>query len=136
MTNPELNSTKPPVLDLDKPIQTQDGRKVRILCKNLEEITGILTPWPIVGVILDSRFVHVWSRTGEYYMEGTVPNDHWSDLVNVPETRIGYINVVCRPSGLLPDYVSSYIIFGDKEAALKDSSAGGNSICVRIEYEV
>lgn len=77
-------------LDLSKPVQTRDGRKVRILCTDGHE------SWPIVGLIEGVTYPDVWRADGSY---GAI-NPH-ADIVNVPEPeRTGWVNIYeCRARG-------------------------------------
>ena len=72
----ELISSPPPSpsLDLTKPVQTRDGRKVRVLCT---DGPGEL---PVVGFIEDNVTTTQWPVGGEYY-GGALRN---FDLVNTP----------------------------------------------------
>lgn len=74
-----------PTLDLSKPVQTRDGRKVRILC------TDRRGPAPVIGLVecASSEALLLWSKDGKF-------SDYISpsDLVNVPEPeRTGWLVV-------------------------------------------
>lgn len=72
-------------LDLTRPVQTRDGRKVRILC------TDRRGPAPIVGIVecASSEATLVWQRDGS-----TDRCPMASDLVNVPEPeKTVWVNV-------------------------------------------
>ena len=76
VTSP-IDDTEPadqPSLDLTKPVQTRDGRKVRLLCT---DGPGEL---PVVGFIEDNVTTTQWPVGGEYY-GGALRN---FDLVNTP----------------------------------------------------
>ncbi len=68
------------MLDLTKPIQTRDGRKVRLLCTNK------IGREPIVGLIVysdGSEVVGTWDSHGRYFAD----SESVSDLVNVQEKK-------------------------------------------------
>jgi hypothetical protein len=71
-------------LDFTKPVQTRDGRKVRILCVDgITEVDG--KKYPIVGFFEDggSLFPQVWGIDGTYRYE----NSDRDDLINVPPPK-------------------------------------------------
>lgn len=76
-----INVPEPPPLDLTKPVQTRDGRRVRILCTDRRNGT-----YPVVGLVMsnnsDSDEIRSWSINGRYYND-TV-GDSETDLINVP----------------------------------------------------
>ena len=83
-------------LDLSKPVQTRDGRKVRIIYNNL-----LGTNHPIVAIVRESRATETIERytvAGKYF----IGNESGSDLVNIPTKRkkkkgkktIGWVNVI------------------------------------------
>jgi hypothetical protein len=69
------------MLDLSKPIQTRDGRRVRILCTDAE-CTHMGNPQPIVGVV-GTHAPTSWSADG-VYADGSYSNN---DLINVPAQK-------------------------------------------------
>lgn len=79
-------------LDLSKPVQTRDGRKVRILC------TDAGGERPVVGLIDGC----VWRWTGGGYDSNGNYRSAQYDLVNVPEPeRTVWVNVYVSKSGKL-----------------------------------
>lgn len=68
------------VLDLSKPVQTQDGRSVRILC------TDGPGQYPVIGFAGDEMMVKAWSLSGKFNKNDTDPK--LMDLVNVPEKPV------------------------------------------------
>lgn len=74
------------MLDLNKPVQTRDGRPARILA------TDAKGRYPIVALITMESGREEAVRLTEY---GSVfyEEDHHLDLVNVSEKRVMYINV-------------------------------------------
>lgn len=104
------------------PVQTRDGRRVRILCYD-----RACEVFPIVGLVTDSdgaEYSHSWTRQGSSFLSG--PNK--SDLVMVPNKKEGWINLYrdCLPS------IGSNVYSTEAEAK-KESGAG--AIQVRIEWE-
>lgn len=68
-------------IDFTKPVQTVDGRKVRILCT--DRVDNL---YPIVGLVIDRGIesTHCWTRTGrDTFGEHDSP---W-DLINVPPRK-------------------------------------------------
>ena len=73
-------------LDLSKPVQTRNGRPVRILC------TDAKGPYPIVGLMPSGEAEHV----GSWMVGGNSSPYSWTqdDLINVPEPkRYVWLNV-------------------------------------------
>jgi len=64
-----------PSLDLTKPVQTRDGRKVRVLC------TDGPKGRPLVGLVGDEDFPISWLSDGAYYV-GALESIY--DLINTP----------------------------------------------------
>ena len=72
------------MLDLTKPVQTRDGRPVRILCTDGPE------PYPIVGYIDGNTQPSSWQKSGKYnQVRFATP----TDLVNVPTQGVVWVNV-------------------------------------------
>jgi hypothetical protein len=81
-------------LDLTKPVQTRDGRKVRIVCTDYANTYKR----PIIGLIAgfdDGRFGHEMMQV--YALDGTCTTAA-QDLVNVPEKR--WLNIYTNNPGL------------------------------------
>mgnify|MGYP001594513988 CR=1 FL=1 len=68
-------------LDFTKPVQTRDGRKVRILCTDAH-CTFLGNPQPIVGFAADGPPM-TWSSEG-VFDNGATPE---CDLINVPPPK-------------------------------------------------
>jgi hypothetical protein len=68
------------MLDLSKPVQTRDGRPVRIIC------TDATPDYPIVGVV-GSEFLHIrcWWGSGQS-VRSSIDQD--TDLINVPPPEV------------------------------------------------
>ena len=65
-----------PKLDLTKPVQTRDGRPVRILA------TDLRSEYPVTGIISHPGYdeVETWTLDGAFVSS----DEHPDDLVNVP----------------------------------------------------
>jgi hypothetical protein len=71
------------MIDFTKPVQTRDGDQVTIL--TLEARSNL----PVWGYIGDSVLVSGWR------IDGTAPNNcSQYDLINVPEKRTAYVNIL------------------------------------------
>jgi hypothetical protein len=110
-------------LDLSKPVQTRDGRKVRILCTERRQAEG----WTIVGLIdgPGEDTIRCWKAGG----------DTWADnerLVNVPEPeRTGWVNIYAPAHG----HVTGTIIFDTREQAVRMPPNDPSRIaCIEIKY--
>jgi hypothetical protein len=109
-------------LDITKPVQTRDGRSVRILC------TDKKGEFPIVALVTDENdkeFIGSYSSGGRYFNQGCSDND----LVNVPERVERWLNIY-PPSikDAMPSFCST------KELA--DNHAGPHRIGIlHIIYE-
>lgn len=69
-------------LDLSKPVQTRDGRPVRILCTDARKAL-----YPIIGLIQyqdGSEALSTWADGGVY----NLPKESAWDLVNVPPKMV------------------------------------------------
>jgi hypothetical protein len=96
-------SNKP--LDFSKPVQTRDGRAVRILCTNAKNRSN-----PVIGLIDagDRESLVEWRSDGRYF--GNTESE--CDLVNVPTKRTVWVTVDTRPGDGQIGYV-----FASKESA-------------------
>lgn len=81
---PKLNN-----LDLTKPVQTRDGRKVEILGVGRGD-------YPIKGYIENETKLTTWS------IEGFGRNKKNGELINVPTKKSGWINLDSRTGLLQP----------------------------------
>lgn len=109
------------MIDLTKPVQTRDGRRVRILCADAKG------DFPIIGAVEERDGTErsgSWMRDGRYLCTG--PST--SDLLNLPEKRPVWVNVY--PPGVQRDYYHP-----DKASA--DSFATSSRIaCIEVIYKV
>ena len=72
-------------LDLTKPVQTRDGRPVRILANDMK------TDQPVVGVVTNNdgrEFLAQWDVSGKFYQRS--PHEGPIDLINVPPKPVKY----------------------------------------------
>lgn len=66
-------------LDLEKPVQTRDGRVVEIINHKMRGAQ------PIAGYVGDCEQLYYWSASGSYYGNEQKPCN--TDLINIPEKR-------------------------------------------------
>jgi len=79
------NETMADKLDLTKPVQTRDGRPVRILANDMK------ADQPVVGVVTNNdgrEFVAQWDVSGKFYQRST--HEGPTDLINVPPKPVKY----------------------------------------------
>ena len=101
--------------DFTKPVQTRSGLPVTII--TTEGRAG----YPVLGYIGDEKDLSHWSLNSHYVLD----LDNKYDLINVPEKRVGYINLFSN--------FTARGNYTDKSQA--DRSAGQNRIaCIRVEY--
>lgn len=76
-------------IDLTKPVQTRDGRPVRILCADLKG-----TCWPIVGAVQfgESESIVRWNCDGQYEYK-TGGRDDPCDLIPIPKKHSRWVKV-------------------------------------------
>lgn len=75
-------------IDFHKPLQTKDGRKVRILCTDRKHVL-----YPVMALVMNadgSEMDNTFTMTGKYYEDG---REHHLDLENVPETTEKFYNI-------------------------------------------
>jgi hypothetical protein len=108
------------MIDFTKPVQTRDGRKVRILCTDRKDNR------PIVGLVPGNgdEQIYSWHACGNY-----VSNEHCLDLINVPEKLVAYVNMYPR-NGMFSVEVSPTKPHADSVATSERIA------CIRVEYEV
>lgn len=122
----------PMPLDLSKPVQTRDGRKVRILCTDAAE------PWPVVGVL--PRQMRPGDFIGRWDTEGR-SQDGTTDIVNAPDPSF-WLNIYERGC-LSPNADDGSILKvpaatkdeADERAAQQMSYYGTARIaCIEVKY--
>ena len=62
-------------IDFTKPVQTKNGRKVRVLCTDRDG------PYPVIGWFDDGKFIKSYTSEGRHIIGEESP----LDLMNVPE---------------------------------------------------
>lgn len=83
------------MIDFNKPVQTRDGRKVRILCTDGQDGRR-----PVVGFVEGSVQPATWPMNGIY---ASLCGESGTDLINVPE-RVERILIVDCIGGHLVQY--------------------------------
>lgn len=114
--------------DPNKPVQTRDGRKARIICTDRVSDLG----YPIVAAVLDQGMPAEELHT--YNIYGACAHGSSLDLINIPVKREGWVNVYPSISNS-SDRVPARLIgpFVSKGAA--DVNGCHQRIaCVRIEW--
>lgn len=114
------------MIDFNKPVETTDGRPVRVLC--VDKIGGM----PVVCLIKNGQDFDDEERVYRANLDGELPDTRSFALRNVapkPVKREGWINI---SKGNLPDSV-----VWKSEAAAKDYARGYKVEIqtVRIEWE-
>ena len=107
-------------IDWIKPVQTRDGRKVRVLCIDKAGERSV------VGLVVHEtagETIYAWYASGNY-----MSNTHNLDLINVPEKRVAWVN-------MYPDKNALGVPCKSRDEADKDA-AHDREACVRVEYEV
>jgi hypothetical protein len=109
-------------LDLNKPVQTRDGRKARIICTDRKSVM-----YQVVALVESSdgseEGACSYTKTGQYH----AGYQDQSDLVNVPEKRTVYLNMY--------EDGREIRIHKTREAADK-SAAESREACVKVPYTV
>lgn len=81
-------------IDFNKPVQTRDGRKVRILCRDRN------SSQPIVGLItspLDGKEeLHSWHEDGRRLHGPGFYGYNDADLINIPERIDRWVPMFCE----------------------------------------
>ena len=74
------------MIDWTKPVQTRDGRKVRVLC------TDAPGDFPVVGIVeagdIDGAYVSSWRKNGRLSLTDDECYQYTHDLSNVPEPPV------------------------------------------------
>lgn len=111
-------------IDWNKPVQTKDGRKVRVLCTDSKGY------FPIVGLVVsedgESEDVVYWPLTGE--LAGRPDHDYQLDLINVPEKHEIWVNVYAD---------NMRRVHGSRQQADGEASRqfAQRIACIRVEFE-
>lgn len=110
-------------LNLSRPVQTRDGRKVRIICTDGPAFCG---EQPITGFIEGNNIADNWQAGGNYWRKCTIGQlDQSKDLINVPEKRVVWVNIYEQPLAIAAH--------GSRGTADKSASVG-RIACVRVEF--
>lgn len=116
--------------DPTKPVQTRGGYLARIICTNKEVSENY--NFPIVALIkLPTDVVErieAYTSKG-YYSASEV--EHSLDLINIPEEKIGWINVYS--STKINHAYAGEVIFSTKEEAEKDAYSSNEFIVHTIK---
>ena len=106
------------MIDLNKPLETRDGKKVRMLC------TDAKGKYPVVGLIHypNEDRARTWTKEGKFSFNGERKND----LVNVSEKITKWINIYpCR----------MFTSYDSKEKADNVANNWGRIACIKIEFK-
>ena len=125
---PPMTEDKP--IDWTKPVQTRDGRKVRVLCTDADakdQVVGLLRV-PGKGM---PEFVQTWRIDGMF----APPHKSANDLINTPTKREGWI-VIDKDESMSPIVyaAASSHVYTSKELAERHHRMPFGKI-VRIEWE-
>lgn len=107
-------------IDFNKPVQTRDGRKVRILA------TDAVGGQPVIALVMDNQSLEVVSR---YSKDGSylVSKPTGADLINVPERVERWVNVYGPSAGVG--------ILNESRAGADEDAGSQRSAVIRITYE-
>jgi hypothetical protein len=75
-------------IDWTKPVQTRNGRKVRVLCTD-----GPDSQYPVIGLIDGRLYQDTWTIHGVHFTNGVFSD---LDIINTPDppvTVTGWVNV-------------------------------------------
>ncbi len=112
------------MIDFNKPVQTRDGRKVRILC------TDAKCGMPIVALVMANTGTEV---PVAYYKDGAIfnsTNDSGADLINVPEEHTVWVNIQkAHKEGLEPGLAILH-----KTRMIADNYAVNRIACIKVTY--
>jgi len=108
------------MVDLTKPVQTRDGRKARVLCTDRKHNISA----PVIALLTEengNEFCRTYRADGQY-----MPCRSASDLVNLPEKRMIWVNV----------YVGDYLTPHSSKELADMAAAVSRIACVEVQYEV
>lgn len=109
------------MLDLTKPVQTKDGRPVRLLCADAKKTQ------PIVGLVQNkdgTETLRCWSADGSWLLDDKATP---KDLINSHEKRMAWVNVYPEPD-------CDQLHYTKKSA--ERGRAGRCIATVEVQYEV
>ena len=108
-----------------KRVVTRDGRNVRIICTDHDNIS-----YPIVGAIKGYDFPFCFSEDG--YVVGSKCTDA-NDLFFAPEKHEGWINLYKNEDGI--SWISPNYFTSKKEAEEEGKTHTCNVTTIKIEWE-
>ena len=123
-------------LDLSKPVQTRDGKPVRVICVNRDSGKKGYTDRPIIALVSEGEhgesvgLYDQYGRTAGGYDDQPSPYD----LVNVPVKKSGWVNIGSKVR-CNPGVVICSNVYETKEAADAANTAADRVTCIRIEWE-
>lgn len=113
-------------IDFTKPVQTRDGRKVRILCTDAVDTAGFC----VIGLVHcddGTEQIECWTREGRLYIGGSSVRD----LVQVKQK--GWVNIYPLP--LSHDRFAAECSYLYKTREQADAGAKkGRIACVEVEF--
>jgi hypothetical protein len=107
-------------IDWTKPVQTRNGRKVRVLCTDGPDLR-----YPVIGVVAGMLCPETWTIDGVHFVNGAPSN---LDIINTPDppvTVTGWVNV-------WPD--RAYIVHHTRDDATFYHGANGPIACVPATF--
>ena len=114
-------------LDLSKPVQTRGGRKVHILCADINAVIGEPVYLPVIGIMPGTMEIGRWDKNGH----ASSGLDSKDDLINVPEKYVKYTNIIRNQDGTLSIGIGLF-----DSIVRADSCAHNERIArIRIEFE-
>lgn len=120
-----------PTFDINKPLQTRNGRKVRILTVDRKH-----NLYPIVGMVENAdgeEWVHSWRLDGKF--DSSVLGSE-KDLVNVEKDVFAYVNVQESTTGqLFPSYAGSSRTDADIAARHSNTRVGCNKVKLEKRFD-
>lgn len=107
-------------IDWDKPVQTRDGRSVRILCTDMEGGSDT-----VAGIVKDTdsgfETAESWRPDGRYFSDESP-----TDLVNVPERHEAWVNGYSD---------GACFAHRTREDADENASHIRRIACIKVEFE-
>lgn len=105
--------------DPSKPVQTTVGEPARILCTDRKDVCG-----RSIVALVTSRGVE---STRTFMADGKSASGHYSDLINVPERHVRWVNVYRRGP------IEELSAYSTRKYA--DGFSGRERIaCIRVEF--
>lgn len=111
-------------IDWNKPVQTKDGRKVRVLCTD-----GPNPRFPVVGAIEGWFNTEQWTKDGCFSL--LHHGYHDNDLINTPEKHELWVNVWKGSEGTI--FLFNFL--SKKDADADADVTGRSTLVARIHRE-